>query len=885
MSASNGNDDNDHDFHNDDDYDEEGEFPFLEADHPLLAPVQAALAEQLKRHQERVKLKLREKEEQLRVVKKTHEVIGVDLYGVQQQLAKMQMGLERTHDNFNIIQKQRYDAEERMKVATAQYDHRKKEVEEMGKKVTKAQDELNALNRTLRQVEEYNDQMKSEIAVTRRATYRAEESVSTLEKEKKLQDLLIDSMNEDIKRLQEQKALYEAQLISQKQETEAAARTLAEAAKEMEAINFEKKQLLQQWQSSLIGMQRRDEALQATQDALREQKELEQALEAEMRGFKESIKKEQDKNERLVGFLTKNQSETQYLEGQIDLVKVTRERLGEQYAMLKKSLDQTNTERQRIETERSTIEDQMTVIDKNIQKISREAQRLSEDIMNNLSDQTTIQKSAANMNKQTRKLHAELSEKEGQVQQLDNEIARLRVDALNTEAQNEFLKDNLRVLAKDLKERETLIDKYEMEIRQRNDQIEKKQHYVDRLNRKFDELTHNMEDENTGPLEATIKNVNKQIAEKEEQCQAMQRDWIKKQTQLVAYQHDIGKQAEVVQDLNTKKTLLTTKKIRLNGSFASVEKEIKELRNATRGMRIEMTKLNDLIAKHSNLKQVLGNENFNLETEFVEKLKDLEKDSVTIEGRIQDIKQEKAAILGEIVESERQIMLWERKIQLEKEMQDALDPNVGQSEVQEMKKEIHRMELRFDQLKRKQESMISEMERAIDKRETIALKYVPKDTTAAGKAGTAKVTQAQVQRQIESLKSTLKHTTSNAQQLDQTIRQRVDELNQIGEEIQKTGQSQAKLDQIVMELQLSITVAKILKQRNLANLLRYQKSAKKYDQLAEGKYRVSVRGDAVQNMLEQQEAETDKLREVLDELRTVTPHLQKALDTVYEWVS
>jgi hypothetical protein len=31
----------------------------------------------------------------------------------------------------------------------------------------------------------------------------------------------------------------------------------------MEAINFEKKQLLQQWKSSLIGMAKRDEALQA----------------------------------------------------------------------------------------------------------------------------------------------------------------------------------------------------------------------------------------------------------------------------------------------------------------------------------------------------------------------------------------------------------------------------------------------------------------------------------------------------------------------------------------------------------------------------------------------------------------------------------------------
>ena len=53
------------------------------------------------------------------------------------------------------------------------------------KRVLKAQEELNQLNRTLKQVEEYNEVMKSEIAVTRRTTYRAEESVVNLEKQKK----------------------------------------------------------------------------------------------------------------------------------------------------------------------------------------------------------------------------------------------------------------------------------------------------------------------------------------------------------------------------------------------------------------------------------------------------------------------------------------------------------------------------------------------------------------------------------------------------------------------------------------------------------------------------------------------------------------------------
>jgi hypothetical protein len=90
--------------------------------------------------------------------------------------------------------------------------------------------------RTLLQIEEYNVQMKGEIAVAKRTTYRAEENVVSLEKDKNKQDLLIDSMNEEIKRLTEQLTILTAQLISQKEETEQAKQILKEAQLEMQKI-------------------------------------------------------------------------------------------------------------------------------------------------------------------------------------------------------------------------------------------------------------------------------------------------------------------------------------------------------------------------------------------------------------------------------------------------------------------------------------------------------------------------------------------------------------------------------------------------------------------------------------------------------------------------
>merc|ERR1711977_532184 len=176
------------------------------------------------------------------------------------------------------------------------------------------------------------------------------------------------------------------------------------------------------------------------------------------------------------------------------------------------------------------------------------------------------------------------------------------------------------------------------------------------------------------------------------------------------------------------------------------KKEIRDLENAVKHLRFEMDRMNSSLAKHDKKTGELSNSNQMMETEFVAKLREIEGACVQMESTIESVKQEKADMTADILEAERQVMLWERKIHLEREMQEALDPAVGQVESTAMKKEIHRMELRLDQLKRRQEQMIMEMERAVHKRDAISLKYEPK----------AAMTAANLKRQVASLKNNLK---------------------------------------------------------------------------------------------------------------------------------
>ena len=68
-------------------------------------------------------------------------------------------------------------------------------------------------------------------------------------------------------------------------------------------------------------------------------------------------------------------------------------------------------------------------------------------------------------------------------------------------AHNNELKSTKDIYERELKEKDQVIETYEKDMRQNNDQISKKQIVVDRLNKKMDTLTSGREDVNTGPLE------------------------------------------------------------------------------------------------------------------------------------------------------------------------------------------------------------------------------------------------------------------------------------------------------------------------------------------------------------------------------------------------
>jgi len=864
----------------DDDEDEDrsvfGSDGAMNPEHPLLARAQAALQEQLLESAQKLSEDLREKQKGLKDAKDRRESVGVELYSVQQQLARLQLQLERTHENYNVVNGTRQEAEEELEMLRNAHGEQDAEVQDERFRAQKFQDELDKLAGTLKQIEAYNEEMKSEIAVTRRQTYVAEESVQKREKTKRDQDYLISNLQETLKGLHQQLALYNSQLEAQKRETLAAKETLQEAEDEMENIHFEKKQLVQQWKGSLLGVQRRDEALQAIQEAIYEQQQQELNIENEFEGFRRDINKEQLKNEQLTSVLRKVEGESGFLSKNISTLREKHERLKETYAKLEKSMQQTDDSLKRTEMEAKVLESEKTSIDKAHHECTNEIKEIENQMLMKLSEQTTAEKSAQKTVSETTKLRKQVREAEINLVSLQNEMAKLEVDCLNTGSHNEKLTETLKMLDDEIREKLHTIDQYEIEIRRRNDEIEKRTKEVDLLNRKYERLTANMEDENTGPLEATINNLNREINQKNLESKELQRHWLNYQSELVQLMADNTKLEETVARLKSEYNVISQRCQRVDRQYEQRMKEVKEMDSSMNRMHNDLSRLNANIARNSELQETLANDNFNLENNVMGELRELEEQALRMESSIEQEKANKKDVLAQMMEVERQIMLWERKIQLQKEMLEALDPNVGDDVIVAMQKEIHRMELRYSELMRLQEKLIQEMERGISKRGIIGIK---------GKASQSKTTTEMTEQQLSKACTDLKRSIRETERESHAAEQRMQELesvhHELMERIEDSMHETREIQSREEEIKVGLDAALSEKHKMLLFTSHQQKMCKRFEDALAKKYKPLITDESqIEAELDSALEKQEKIRAVLETLASHAPEISGTLERI-----
>eukprot|EP00605_Chrysophyceae_sp_TOSAG23-4_P001139 GSChrysophyteH1.ASY1.ANO1.1246.1 assembled CDS len=716
--------------------------------HPLMERAQKALTAQLKETQYKLQVTLLEKEEDLKRHGQDREGLGVQLYSLQQQLARIQITFESAHNDYNRIVDTRLQEEEMLRNINKANSEKNELVNEHKKQYKKYSTELDSLNETIQQIERYNQEVKSEIALTRRATYKAEQSMTILEKAKGDQDVYVDHLNK------------------------------------------EAKSVIDDTKSALNGLSRRDEALAKAQSTLATAERAVSDFDVEIESTRREIQQTQGQHESLVSLRDRLENELQWVEENLTKIKTERDSLEERYVLLQKSLTQTDGEAKKLDGLAKQLGAEAETLLQSLQVVTQERQKVEDEASSASSMHSQTNKAVANFNKEVKKMMEKVHGEENVANEVENEIARTKVDRLNASSFNDQLREQHGAVMKELGDKESMISKYQMEIRQRTDEIEKKMYRVDRLNKKYDKMVESAGgEENLGPLENTIRNLNKETENTLEECKELERDWLRRQTELVTATNECDEISEANNELQARITILTQQQLRLTTNLSTLGNEVKEAQQNNTNLTKDVAKLNILISSNHDQEGQLQHENWAVERACVEELKEMERECVQLEASVNEIRTSKASILDEIMEAERQALLWEKKIQLDKDTRAALDPSVGAGEAQAMEKEIHRMELRFEALKREQERLAVEMEKAIHKRSAITNRYqkVPgtKNVKKGADKATKELTQASAKKRIGNLKKEARMLAEQTSNYNSAIEERKAELHEMTSELER----------------------------------------------------------------------------------------------------
>ncbi|XP_039358353.1 coiled-coil domain-containing protein 40 isoform X2 [Mauremys reevesii] len=849
---------------------EETQLIVLDPEHPLMRRFQAALKHYLSKQMEKVTMELRELTVATKQGKMQREELGMVLYGVQQQLARLQMELEKNQDRYSQIAMVRRQLEEELQDIRHLYKKTCQSTEDERKKVSVMQTEVENLALRLFYMQNMDQDVRDDICVMKRAVKKAEADRNQAEVEKKKQDLLVDRLTRKFNELQEQIGLYEAQFIAQAEDTKI---TRKAACMEIQTINMEKKQLMHQWDSSLTGMKRRDEAYSAMQEALRQSKHQLKSLETEIQVYKKSVTKEEERNELLASILNRSENDGNMSKKLIAQCTAKQDALKVEYSTYTRTLHETEQALSRANLDRAARMNELQATSKEIEKETEARQELENQIMAKLQDQLMSSKAAKYFSQLAAKLHKRKLDLELHFSKVENDTAQVILDTTHTNCRLAMLQKTFSELDKEMKNINDLINRSENEIAKRNLLIERKQGVVNLFNKKMEMMISQLGGQELGPLEVEINRLTKQIDEYNSEVMTLQKYWLRLQKELVKLTHEQEEQLASLDMLKKQITIMQQKKVRTENEIQQEKNEQKDIERHMRNMANDLMKFNMLINKNSHNSEELQHGNTIMENEFVRSLKAAERESIEMQEKLDRLHEEKERLLNSLVEAEHQIMLWEKKIQLAKEMRAAVDSETGQGEIRAMKTEIHRMQVRYSQLTKQQEKMIRDMEAAVSRRETIMIRG-----EGQSKMDKKHFTKSDFHHKTQELRKKIKETQKNAQDCNRTITELENTQKSLSISLLEKQQQLSSLQAEADVLDADIERLQDQKRWNLSEIVAYQNRQKHLQAVKDGKYTPLCRTQqALQKEQRKQQDRLHTINVIIHQIQQEYPQYQRVL--------
>ncbi|CAG2054822.1 unnamed protein product [Timema podura] len=542
--------------------------------------------------------------------------------------------------------------------------------------------ELESLMLLEKQFSDWEKDMESDLTVSQRISEKTKVDKKQLADDKRRQDIFLLKLMTEVSNLSSQNSLLDTQFQVKDCERATIGQTVADANADLQALGQEQHRLLQSWNGVVINIKQRDRVYEGVQKELEKVKEQFLNTNSEIEGLKKSCTGEMELNEKLTLALHRHKTEV--------------------YHQL-------------------MAEDKLA--QQEVEKLSIEKVQLEDAILQKLQCQITQDKAGRHMNKQLFNLRDKTRSQEVQLFTTENLLAQTSLQIEQHRGANSHNELLLEELERELNLLNKELLQVERDLKQSKFLVGKKQGAVDTLNKKLESMVSKTGTEVMSPEELKINNLSKKIDETTEQSKKLQQFWLRQQGHIVQLSHQRDEQLHEI-DILRKRICRSFEKLSTFYNFMlivecrigwmavpevlvmeqknlKIEQEIerynKEEHNVGRSIKHLLHKLVTLnlqLCQRRGYKEELDKDNVFIQGHYLNVLKDAEMESVKLEAELRELEQEKVHLSDRLMDSQRESLAWEKKLQMAVENKMRMDQERSkEGEIGNMKAEIHRMEV------------------------------------------------------------------------------------------------------------------------------------------------------------------------------------------------
>ncbi|XP_022161075.1 kinetochore protein SLK19-like [Myzus persicae] len=285
-----------------------------------------------------------------------------------------------------------------------------------------------------------------------------------------------------------------------------------------------------------------------------------------------------------------------------------------------------------------------------------------------------------------------------------------------------------------LNDKGLVLSTLDSELKKLYTEIQNKTKHIDLENKQL-EVVKKLHDEGyilTPQME--IDQVRNKIDEVVKETNFIKQSWIQKQNKNVQLLAQLNNQFNELVKVRKYDLVMDTKNKKLEKEIVSLSKEVYQYKQILTNMRNTIVKLNERFSQNKGKSNMLLNENEWIQCSYLAELKENEKLCLEYMDQLKLLKNELNELKNVYMEKQCESKSWDTKLLLLIEIKKEIKNKEGDlGDIDIMKNEIHRMQIRECQLKKILEKIMLDLEVCITKRETIYNKVAAKDIRLKGK--------------------------------------------------------------------------------------------------------------------------------------------------------